>query len=900
MAARKKSNNSAFQEQVRLALNHIDDPDWLSDYSPLAAPYFLGDLLTDSATAVTPGQALQQALYTAADTLWPDDLPATKGDLLTAVNDERQQLGNKGPRYQYLLLELRAFRRYFRIPEEPRADNEIAISNFLNISRASYFNHLKEAQNSLGQALLTHVQPTFRLEQPSTRDHPLISRDTLITKCLADLQAGRAVVFSGMGGVGKTAAATAVAHAWPHQPIFWFTFRPTFNDHLDCLLFSLGYFLHKQGASGLWRQLIADKGQVQNYDLALSLIRGDLQSLSHPPLFCLDELDAIQANPDAITPAHMQLREFIEGLSQVSSLLLIGQQPLITVPTQYQLDNLTSAQTSQLLQSYGLMLRAAESNKLHRYSGGNPRLLHICVALLDTGLPISEIVQQIPQMPVLHALWSRLWQRLADEERRLLQLLSLFRGPAPIDAWQDLSDVLDRLTQRHLIQTDGRGAITILPALRDLIAQDHRHFPVELREQGHLLAAEIRAARGDFTAAAVHYAQAHAEKEAVQQWFPYRQQEIQRGQGQTALALFQQISGRGLSKKEKQALALIRAELYQLAGEPQSGLDSITAVRWPREGEITIQARDLQGAFLNMLGYPDAALKRYEDGMVVIARLMNQLVRYRYNRGNIHVQQKQLEAAGREAKLALYEAAFLQGMVHDEHGRYPEAVQTYQQALTHAQDIQHETGIAQAHRALATTLGRQARLQESVEHAEAAIDHFNRFNDRLNAERVRSTLAATYFQVGDFKQAIAIAEPVVTFFENAKMPFWTAVTASTLAEAYYEVGQLDLAEQTAFKVLRLEENQTQPYALYTLGLISQAQEKLTEAGRHFQNSQTIAAENGDRFLEAYAWRALGESCLAQNNQADGRQALHRAITLFTQLGLEQETAVTQKILAIIP
>ncbi|NJN55496.1 MAG: hypothetical protein HC804_12520, partial [Anaerolineae bacterium] len=326
-ATRKPPSTIGYIDQVRQALNRFQEPEWLGQNSPLAAPYFLGTIQANKMTPVEQGQALQTALQTAVTTLWPGELPTNRDTLLEIVNEDRLVRGHKGPHYLFLLLELRYFRRYFEPHMQPRADNDIAVCDFLNISRASYFNHLKVAQEALGQKLLDSVRPTLRLERPLQTQSPLINREPLLTACLADLQMGRSVALLGAGGVGKTSCAAAIAQRWPHQPIFWYTVRPAFNDRLDCLLFSLGYYLYQQGASGLWQQLIADNGRVENPDLALAQLRGDLTQLPAPPLICIDELDVIYAQAELQTSGQLQIREFIAGLNLVTPLLLIGQQP---------------------------------------------------------------------------------------------------------------------------------------------------------------------------------------------------------------------------------------------------------------------------------------------------------------------------------------------------------------------------------------------------------------------------------------------------------------------------------------------------------------------------------------------------------------------------------------------
>jgi hypothetical protein len=675
MVAKQQSKSTKptdYVDQVRQALNHYGDVEWLGQQSPLAAPYFLGERGSDSLTVMERGQALQESLAAAAAAAWPGDLPEDRETLLAAVNDERAEMGHKGARYLFLLLELRYLRRFFAPHLSPRADNDIAVCEFLNISRASYFNHLKIAQAALGERLLHIVQPTLRLERPLASVTSLIGREELINQCLVDLQAGHTVALSGAGGVGKSALAARVAGRWPQRPVFWYTLRPTFNDRLDCLLFSLGYFLHRQGASGLWQQLIADRGRVENPDLALAQARGDIQQLAAPPLICVDELDVIYPDTDLLTTDQLQVREFMDGLRQVAPLLLIGQRPAPLADTHYALPGLTLPETGELLTNAAITYTPSDLTNLHTYTGGNPRLLQLSLALAQSGLPLAEVSRALPHTPALHALWQYLWQRLAADEQALLQQLCVFRSPAPMDAWGN-ADALSRL-QSQLVQQDGGGGMALLPVIRDLLYDDGQRFPAVLREQCHLAAAGIRAMRGEFTAAAHHFHQAGEAQSAVRVWFPQRQQEVGRGYGSTALALFQQVSARHLQRREREALALIQAELYQLQGATEAGLTAVKTVSWSRNSEMAARAALLEGEFLNALGYPHRALERYEEGMAVAAGLLNQLVHFHYQRGITHVQQRQLEEAWREAQLAQYEAAHLQAIVKEESGDYVQAV----------------------------------------------------------------------------------------------------------------------------------------------------------------------------------------------------------------------------------
>lgn len=192
-----------YYEQIRLALNNFDDPNSLGGESPLAAPYFLGSLLNGPAlSAAGRGEALRQALHQAADLLWDGPLPANREALEEAVAAERREMGNKGQRYSFLLLELRYFRRYFRPLLFPKPTQEADIRDYLGVGRGPYFNHLKVARQALGDALLTLARPIMRLERPLQLRHELIGRNPLQQQILAQLAAGEAVALSGPSGVG--------------------------------------------------------------------------------------------------------------------------------------------------------------------------------------------------------------------------------------------------------------------------------------------------------------------------------------------------------------------------------------------------------------------------------------------------------------------------------------------------------------------------------------------------------------------------------------------------------------------------------------------------------------------------------------------------------------------------
>ncbi|MFZ1399412.1 MAG: tetratricopeptide repeat protein [Candidatus Promineifilaceae bacterium] len=886
-----------FYEQIRLVLNNFDDLDWLGSQSPLAAPYFLGDWIAPAdLTAARRGEALRQAFVAAADELWGEPLPTSREALEEAVADERRELGNKGQRYAFLLLELRYFRRYFRPLFHPKVNQEADIRDYLGVGRGPYFNHLKAARQALGDALLNLTRPTVRLERPLQNRHPLIGRSQFKQQLLANLAAGAAVALSGPSGVGKTALAAEVAHEWGNTAVFWYTLRPTLNDQIDSLLFALGTFCHQHGASNLWRQLIADGGQIGNRSLALGHLHADLHTLPQPPLLCFDELDSLQRPPEEMTLLQKEWIELLGGLHHHCALLFIGQQRILPADHAYQLSSLQPAETETLLQNIGQPPTPQEVQTLQQYTGGNPRLLQLCRTLLNGG-GITELMPQLPEQPILHLIFERLWHKLPAPERSVAQQLSVFANPAPTDSWTSQEQAaLTQLADQHIAFLDAAGGVALLPLYRDLIYTDRQRLPAERADTCHLQAAVWRAERAEFTAAAHHLIQAGEVETAVSLWFQARQREIRRGQGPVALPLFAQLSQRRLSAAGGEMLSLIRAELYDLLGQPTAGLRELEAPAWQTSEERQLEANRLKGKLLYETGALDEAVSLYEASFLRVSRLLQEQAHLSHLRGKVYLRERSLGEAWRSGLQAQFHAERLLASVLDEKGEFESAIIHYRAGQAVAEQLNDPANLARVQHDLALVHARQGNHEAALEYAQAARQTYQQLGDRFSQEKLNNFLTALYLNMKAFDQVVAIGEPALRFFEQAKLDYWASMTAANIAEAQYELQNYDLAEQRARQVLALEEAHSYPYALYTMGLIMQARGKLTDTAVWLQQALKVAQQNQDTYLEAYVWRALGHAHAANQQPEAAQQAYGQAVSLFAEMGIEAERVETEALL----
>jgi len=486
---------SPFGQTVEAALKNYSDTSKLAE-SPLAAPYLLAHHLDPQTTSAEErGKTLKRLLEEAAQAM----------------------KGNHKASYQTIIQE-----RYFY--DQP----EVSIYPLINLQKVAYHKYRKEAIEQLATILMQRLNPSLLLEgPPKVQDVRLFGINRALQPYLQKLEDNQMLLITGGGGVGKTTLGSQLAQSWNKTCTFWFTVRPGLNDHINSLLFALGYFLKTLGEPVLWQEVIAQQRNIETTS-ATAIVRQALQNLRErtiKPLLCFDELDLLQS---AQQGEHAQLLAFIGSLRTEVAILVMGQQVLLEAHSFCTLEDLSFAETQQMLAAADIRLNASESQFIHTYTHGNPRLIELFITLqrdeamtnskptID-GKAVIALFQRTQNTPPLEFFLDRIIRRLEPAECAILKALAVFRTPAPADLWQNktMGWAFNRLRQRRLVLADQMGCVTILSVYRTII---YNLLASQDRLELHKTAAEIRAGRAAYTAAAYHWIQAGQPEKALLQW----------------------------------------------------------------------------------------------------------------------------------------------------------------------------------------------------------------------------------------------------------------------------------------------------------------------------------------------------------------------------------------------
>jgi MalT-like TPR region len=874
----------AFMANLRQALEHVNDAEWLQSNSPLEAVVLLSAAGRPPTLPAAPTLGIR-ALDDRLSAIWQDWESREKDSLQKLLwSAVRKVPPGKDLNHRALLM-----LTYF---EDPRPKQGVLIRE-LAIGQSTFYRQLNSAIEALQRVLIEDNRPSLRLEAPAARD--LIGRASALADCVAALKTGGVVNIIGASGLGKTSLAVNAGKQWPGG-VFWYTFRTDVTDNAQHLIFSLALFMHQQGASGLWNYLLA-KPQDGTPGNAMAMIRHGLETLRVPPLFCFDEADLLLSSELDDNPEHAQLRAMLEDFAESprngAPLMFVGQRLLLPPDSGrlFTLERMGRDDARAVLAQSGIQLDDAVLDRVMQHTRGNPLLLQLLAALHHSGEPVLSEPALLATGASLDWFLTRLRRRLAEKDLVVLDALCVFDTPAPADVWRRQARTIERLIRLGLVEAGTRNTLSIPVTVRDAL---YRRLSDDAREVHHLAAAQAWAERGAHTLAARHFVAGKRADLAIWTWHVHRDNEVEQGQTQTALRLFDNVRMPAEADlRDRRALALLLADLYQLAGRQEAGLQALNDVHWPAERASSARARELRANLLSMRGDLDNAVTEYRASLDILDR--HPLARTSAVRASLARKMlfrvRDVAAARRDALLAKFDVDMLLGEIAHDTGDHAAAMDHFRSAQTAAQSERDPIRLAKISEVLAFVEARHMNAEAAVALFNEAARHFDSYGDEVNAMAMRgNNVSYAWLLARRHQDAIAPATAALDYFRQRELPLYVSTSEANLAEALAGLGQLDEAESFAMRSLAHEELYIRPYSLYVLGDICRQRKQFAMAESHCREAIAIAQGNHDMWAAIPAWRILGETLREWGRHDDARAALAEAIALCDKADFPSESA----------
>jgi class 3 adenylate cyclase/tetratricopeptide (TPR) repeat protein len=670
------------------------------------------------------------------------------------------------------------------------------------------------------------------------------------------------------------------------------------------------------------------------------------ESQAQPLLLVFEDLHWIDAETQTL------LDLLVDSLPTARLLLLVNYRPEYqhgwgskTYYTQLRLDPLSPVSADALLQSLlgDDPSLAPLKQLLIARTEGNPFFLEESVrTLVETGSLVGQpgayrLAQALPTIQVpatVQAVLASRIDRLAPEDKRLLQTAAVIGHEVPLPLLRAITDIPEVALHRSLAQLQGAEFLyetRLFPEQEYTFKHALTHevaYSTLLQERRRTLHAHIVAAleglSADRLAEQVERLAHHALRggvwdKAVLYCRQAGEKAVARSAYREAMEYFEQAL-RALEHLPEQRDTLEQAIDLRLAlrsplGAFPDGLERILASL--REAETLAEALDdprrlaqvshFLSHHFRIMGAHDQAIAAAQralalataSGDVVLPMLVNNYLGRVYQTQGDYRRALDcfgqtvafLKGARRHERFgqlllpAVSSRAWL-AWCHAELGTFAAGAALGEEGLRIAEAVDHPASLMFAAWGIGLLALRQGDLPRALPRLEQALRVCQEADLPLFFPRVAATLGAAYTLGGRVADALPLLTQAAEQAPTMETVDFQALCSVPLGEAYLLAGRLEaaraLAEQTLALARENQERGHQAYALHLLGEIAAhgAPPEVEPAISSYRHALALAEELGMRPLQAHCHRGLGMLYATLDRPEQARAALSAAIDLY--------------------
>jgi predicted ATPase len=758
--------------------------------------------------------------------------------------------------------------------------------------------------------------PVATAADPLTEPGPLVGRHEEVQQALRELTPGRAVALVGLGGIGKSRVALAVARQARRQLAVWWVDAAGVTTEAELL------------------RPLADALEVRAAE-SLAQVGHALRARGH----------GVMVVDDLTRAAAAALLPLVAACPTVRWLFTAREPTGTAGETVIPIGPLAPGYATALLADLS-GFDPGEVRALASKLDGIPLALELAagrLAVLSPPQLAARLDRRLTMLRgkgrTLRAALDASWSLLAEGERVAAAQLSVFAGAFDVEAADAVLalpadspwsvDVLDALVARAILSVRG-SRLVMLDTVRDYAAeqledrdaaeQRHgswfgRHGPDMLEderiiatlrpERADLVMACRRAvARGDAQIAA---ATGHAAWRLAERGGPF---DAAAALAETVLELTRGTRHEGLAALDLGAALCAAGHLVEGS---RHLADSVAWSRDRGDDDGLIRALSTSGPPLVKLGRADDATAHLEEAIAMLTPgpLSRTLVRARVNLAHTFLQIGDAERAIPAYRVAIAEAdavGDVRGALLGRAGlaaactlaiQFDEARALYTRAIEGLTRIGDHRAAAISGMNLANLLAEENRFDEAVEAYRAVLDPLAEAGDRIQEANARANLGITLRDMGQMLEARDLFAQALTAYREAGHTMGVGNTLGLLGTSLRREGRFSeamaLLEEAADVQRATHDKLGEASTLFQLGLACSEAGRADRALVALRRSQDVCREIGDRRLAAAAMSAEGELQASQGD-AELASALYAAAhAVFEAMGDDRRASVLRQL-----
>ncbi|VEP15274.1 conserved hypothetical protein [Hyella patelloides LEGE 07179] len=221
-------------------------------------------------------------------------------------------------------------------------------------------------------------------------------------------------------------------------------------------------------------------------------------------------------------------------------------------------------------------------------------------------------------------------------------------------------------------------------------------------------------------------------------------------------------------------------------------------------------------------------------------------------------------------------------------GKYPRAIEFYQQSLKIAQKIGNRYQVAVSLIGLGNAYNSWGKYQRAIEIYQQSLEIAQKIGNRYEEANSLNNLGNAYYSQGKYPRAKNYLQQSLKIFQEIGARHEEANSLNNLGNAYYSQGKYPRAKnylQQSLKIFQeIGARHEEANSLCNLGNVYRSPEEYPRAIDYYQKSLKIFQEIGARHGEAKSLCNLGNTYYSQEEYPRAIDYLEQSLEIFQEIG----------------